>query len=441
MLSKLLRNTSLSQFALRRTYVNTQAEHKGQVIEDVAKAQTYEKQHKEQLKRNQTVSDFSELVRDFLNPKDFFNSLTSHGINFYTGVPDSLLKDFCAFVTDNAKSHIIAVNEGASIGLGIGHYLSSGTPALVYMQNSGLGNAINPLLSLASPDVYSVPLLLLVGWRGEPGKRDEPQHKQQGQVTPGLLASMHIPFTILPDYKEGADQAIATAFSHMKSTNGPYCFLVKRQTFSPYILKNSNNGKKYDMTRESALQSIIDYLGRRDIVVCTTGMLSRELFEYRQQRDEGHEKDFLTVGGMGHASMIALGIARDKPTRKIVCLDGDGACLMHMGTLATIGTSKAKNFNHIIINNGTHDSVGGQPTDAGLSSVNLSNVAKSVGYRNVVKVSTKEELIEATKKLKSLEGPNLIEVQVLGGHRKNLTRPNRTPAQNKRDFMHYVALS
>lgn len=291
-------------------------------------------------------------------------------------------------------------------------------------------------MSLAVPEVYSIPMLLLIGWRGEPGKKDEPQHLVQGQATPGLLASLNIPFQVLPDFQEGAAKVLETARLYMEQNQGPYAILVRRQTFLPYKLKPEK--KTFEMNREGALKVIVDNLDERDIVVGTTGMLSRELFEYRVEKKHGHEKDFLTVGSMGHASSIALGIAMSKPSRQVVCLDGDGALLMHMGTMATIGQSSPKNLKHIVINNGAHDSVGGQPSGTLRHDFSITDIAKASGYNFVDSASTKAEVAEKLKQMHNVQGPALLEIRVNTGGRKDLGRPTRSPLQNKMDFMDFV---
>lgn len=399
-------------------------------------------QYAEQKIRNEEAGELTELVRDFLDPGVFYSQLVSKGIDFFCGIPDSLLKDFCAFVTRNApkRNHVITANEGNAIALASGYHLATGKSACVYLQNSGLGNIVNPLMSLAVPAVYSIPMLLLIGWRGEPGKRDEPQHRVQGQATPGLLAALGIPFQPLPDYEEGAELALQSARHYMDLSKGPYALLVKRQIFSPYKLPKVNID--FPLTREDAMKLVVDILGNKDIVVGTTGMLSRELYEYRVYKQDGHERDFLTVGSMGHASSIALGIAMQKPNRQVFCLDGDGSVLMHMGSLATIGQNGPPNFKHIIINNGSHDSVGGQPTDAGNhNGFNFGLIAKGCGYKEYMLAINPEDVTEATAKMRSMEGPVLLEIKTKTGARHDLGRPKTKPLENKEDFMHFLALS
>ena len=363
----------------------------------------------------------------------FFNKLTEKGVVFFSGVPDSLLKDFCAYITDHTdkKNHIIAINEGAAIGLACGYHLSTKRIPLVYMQNSGIGNAVNPLLSLADGDVYRIPVVLVIGWRGEPGVHDEPQHVKQGKVTCSLLESMGIPHAVLEKDENNVDNQIETCFKTIAETSSPYALVIRKDTFSPYVLQKKEEHVAV-MTREEAIEEIS--ANRKGIIVSTTGMISRELYELRDKTVCGHERDFLTVGSMGHASSIALSIALQKPQLQVTCLDGDGAALMHMGALAEIGTQKPPNFCHIVLNNGAHDSVGGQPTIAPF--IDIPAVARACGYVHVYQVKTKEEL----KAILSDKHEELtfIEVKVKKGARKDLGRPKSTPQENKAAFMKYI---
>jgi len=270
--------------------------------------------------------------------KKFYDYLAKGEIDFFTGVPDSLLKDICAYVSDNApqKRNIIAANEGNAVALAAGYYLATGKIGLVYMQNSGLGNAVNPLTSLADPEVYSVPMLLLIGWRGEPGVKDEPQHVKMGKVTLNLLETLGMPYRILD---EDYENKINDAIEYMKNNKAPYALVVKKGVFEEYKLQKKVK-TNYELNREGAIKTVVQLLDEMDVVVSTTGKTSRELFELRDSNKQGHEKDFLTVGSMGHSSSIALGIALEKPNRNVYCFDGDGALIMHMGALSTIGNLK-----------------------------------------------------------------------------------------------------
>ncbi len=372
-----------------------------------------------------------------IRPEFFYNELIKKGTDFFTGVPDSLLKNFCAYITDNApaEKHIIAANEGNATGLAAGYHFATGKIPLIYMQNSGLGNVVNPILSLVDPDVYSIPCILLIGWRGEPGVHDEPQHVKQGKVTCALLDAMQIPYSILTDDESKLQSLIETCFSFVQEHKAPYAFVVKKGTFAEYALKN-NVTVPAEMTREEALEKIILSASPSTAFVSTTGMASRELFELRVKHGQGHEKDFLTVGSMGHASQIALSIAMQKKERKVYCIDGDGAALMHLGGMAIIGSRSPENYVHIVLNNNAHDSVGGQPTVGGL--VNLTGIAQSCGYKKVFQAKTAQELKEILEIARESKELTFIEVKVKKGARKDLGRPTTTPIENKNAFMEFL---
>ncbi len=372
-----------------------------------------------------------------ITPEYFIEKLKENGIDCFAGVPDSLLKNICAYITDHcdAQHNIITANEGAAVGLAAGHYLATGKPACVYMQNSGEGNIINPLASLTDPEVYNIPVLLLIGWRGRPGVHDEPQHVKQGKVTTGLLNTMGINFDVLSKDEEKAEKQIAKAIEALNRKE-VYALVIEKDTFDAYTLQNV---EKNDLTisREEAIQTVAAVLGEKDAIVSTTGMISRELFEYRTAMNEGHERDFLTVGSMGHASQIALGIAMEKQDRRVWCFDGDGATIMHMGSMAIVASKQPKNYVHVVFNNGAHDSVGGQPT-VGLN-IDLPRIARAVGYPHTYSVSTKEDLQNILKEVQTTEGLILLEVKVKKGNRKDLGRPTTTPIQNKEALMSFLA--
>ena len=375
-----------------------------------------------------------------IRPEFFIEKLRENGIDCFAGVPDSLLKNICAYITDHcdAEHNIFAANEGAAVGLAAGHYLATGQPACVYMQNSGEGNIINPLASLTDPEVYNIPVLLLIGWRGRPGVHDEPQHVKQGKVTTGLLNTMGINFDVLSKEEDKAEKQIAKAIDALKKKD-VYALVIEKDTFEDYKLQNVEKND-LTMSREEAIQAVAAALGEKDCIVSTTGMISRELFEYRAAMSQGHERDFLTVGSMGHASQIALGIAMAKPDRKVWCFDGDGAAIMHMGSMAIVANKAPKNYIHVVFNNGAHDSVGGQPT-VGLK-IDLPAVAKAVGYKAAITVSNIEELEKELSTLNSqlstLGGSVLLEVKVKKGNRKDLGRPTTTPIQNKEALMAFL---
>ena len=373
-----------------------------------------------------------------IRPQFFYDTLACYGIDFYAGVPDSLLKNLCAYITDHsdAAHNIIAANEGGAMGLAAGHYLATGQIPVVYMQNSGQGNIINPLASLTDPDVYNIPVLLVIGWRGKPGVHDEPQHVKQGKVTTGLLNVMGIDFTVLSKEEDKAEAQIKKAVAYMQATKQCYALVIEKDTFENYQLSTINSQLELVLSREEAIQTVAAALGEKDCIVSTTGMISRELFEYRTAMNEGHERDFLTVGSMGHASQIALGIALAKQDRKVWCFDGDGASIMHMGSMAIVANKAPKNYIHVVFNNGAHDSVGVQPT-VGLK-IDLPAVARAVGYMTVYSVETKEYLKELLDKVKTQEGPVFLEVKVKKGNRKDLGRPTTTPIQNKEALMEFL---
>ena len=372
-----------------------------------------------------------------IRPEFFIEKLRENGIDCFAGVPDSLLKNICAYITDHfdVQHNIIAANEGAAVGFAAGHYLATGQPACVYMQNSGEGNIINPLASLTDPEVYNIPVLLLIGWRGRPGVHDEPQHVKQGKVTTGLLNTMGINFDVLSKEEDKAKKQIAKAVKALQNKD-VYALVIEKDTFEDYKLQNV---EKNDLTisREEAIQTVAAALGEKDCIVSTTGMISRELFEYRATMNQGHERDFLTVGSMGHASQIALGIALAQPERRVWCFDGDGAAIMHLGSMAIVANKSPKNYVHVVFNNGAHDSVGGQPT-VGLK-IDLPAIAKAVGYKATYTVDNKKKLSVILSEAKNLDGPVLVEIKVKKGNRKDLGRPTTTPIQNKDALMAFLS--
>lgn len=368
----------------------------------------------------------------------FYRILNDCSIDFFTGVPDSLLRNICAYISDHAPAsqHIIAANEGGAIALAAGYYLATGRSALVYMQNSGQGNAINPLASLADAEVYGIPMLLLIGWRGEPGIKDEPQHLKQGKITLPLLEAMNIAYRILPDNDQEARVCLDMLLDESVKSNTPVALVVRKGTFGQYAMQNATDDGHLSFTREEAISRIVSNLGESDIIVSTTGRTSRELYEHRERLGDGHSQDFLTVGSMGHTSQIAMGIALNKPLRQVFCLDGDGSVLMHMGAMAIIGSEKVNNFKHIILNNGVHDSVGGQPT-AGFC-VSFTEIARACGYKSVFKAKTDEDLQVMIGQLQMVQGPALLEVLVKKGTRADLGRPKTSPQENKACFMKFL---
>lgn len=362
------------------------------------------------------------------------------GIRFYTGVPDSQLAGLCdtlyATYGVNGPAHMVAANEGNAIGLCAGHYLATGQPALCYMQNSGLGNAVNPLTSLMDGQVYGLPCLLVIGWRGEPGVHDEPQHVKQGQITLVQLDILDIPYFVLS--KDTTEAAFAAAFArtaeHLKAGRAAAIVVRKGALTCPDKPDYRNDNA---LSREEAVKRIIALAGERDAFISTTGKLSRELFELREARGEGHERDFLTVGSMGHASMIALGVAMARPERRVWCLDGDGAALMHLGAMTVLGKRSPANMIHVVINNAAHETVGGMPVCEG--ALDISAAARAAGYPQTYRADTAESLAEAVEKAMAVKELALIEVMCSVGSRADLGRPTTTPRENRDALMRFLS--
>ena len=360
------------------------------------------------------------------------------GSDFYTGVPDSQLKALCNYLMAtygiDPHHHVIAANEGNCTALAAGYHLATGKIPVVYMQNSGEGNIINPVASLLNDKVYAIPVVFIVGWRGEPGIHDEPQHIYQGEVTVKLLEDMDIATFIIG--KETTDDEVAKAmegFKEILAAGKDVAFVIRKGalTDAPKVeYKNDNT-----MVREEIIQHIVKASGE-DPVVSTTGKASRELFETRVANGQSHKYDFLTVGSMGHSSSIALGVAINKPDQRIWCVDGDGAVLMHMGSMAVLGSNKPKNLIHIVINNAAHETVGGMPTVAG--SIDLVGVAKACGYPNAVCVDNFDDLDKEMKAAKRRSELSFIEVKCSIGAREDLGRPTTTALENKQIFMEYL---
>lgn len=363
-----------------------------------------------------------------IDPREFYEELVREGAGLFTGVPDSLLKDFCACITDQAPKErsIIAANEGNAVGIACGYHLSTGGFGVVYLQNSGEGNIVNPLLSIADPEVYAIPVLLVIGWRGEPGVHDEPQHVKQGRVTRALLETMEIPHVVLDERTWREDLSSLVGF--MKEQNHPVAVVVRKGTFSAYPFTPEESGDP--LSREEALEAVLGCLEPDDFVVSTTGKTSREVFELREAYGQGHANDFLTVGGMGHTSSIAFGMALGTD-RNVWCIDGDGSFLMHMGAFAVIGQNAPDNFKYILNNNGAHESVGGQPTVG--RAIDITGVLRACGF-DVVEASTVDEIVWGMEFLRGRGRAALI-LNTHQGSRADLGRPTTTPRQNKQDLM------
>jgi len=360
------------------------------------------------------------------------------GSDFYTGVPDSQLKALCNYLMDkfgiDPKHHVIAANEGNCTALAAGYHLATGKVPVVYMQNSGEGNIINPVASLLNDKVYAIPVIFIIGWRGEPGIHDEPQHIYQGEITVKLLEDMDIAtFVIGKDTTEDDLVVKMDEFKMILAMGKSVAFVIRKGalTDAPEIeYKNDNT-----MIREEIIRHIVKASGE-DPIISTTGKASRELFEIRVVNEQSHKYDFLTVGSMGHSSSIALGVAINKPNKRIWCVDGDGSVLMHMGAIAVIGANKPRNLIHVVINNSAHETVGGMPTVAG--SIDLVGIAKACGYPNVVSVNTFEDLDKVLEVAKKRDGLSMIEVKCSIGAREDLGRPTTTALENKQKFMDYL---
>lgn len=364
----------------------------------------------------------------------FFEQIKRLGIDTFAGVPDSLLKPFCSYLQSEEKlgGHVFP-NEGTAVGYGIGAYLATGKPPCIYMQNSGLGNIVNPVTSLLNQAVYAIPMIFVIGWRGRPGEPDEPQHRFMGCITAEMCSMLQMDHTVLT--KETTEKELLESFERAGNSlrrNCQYAFLVEA-----CALEGNSDiyHNEFQIIREEAIAEIVRMLAPEDIVIATTGKISRELYEQSERIWGQHAQDFLTVGGMGHASMIALGIAEKRRDRRIFCLDGDGAVLMHMGALAAIGKRRPENLFHICLNNNAHDSVGGMPTAAG--SLLYAGIAEACGYEKVIEVGKSEALKEALELLPHLKGPVFIEITTALYSRKELGRPKETAVENKLSFMKY----
>ncbi len=367
----------------------------------------------------------------------FVNEIKNIGINTLIGVPDSTLKQFCDYINTDGKGqleHYTTANEGSAIGMAMGVFLANGNPSCIYMQNSGLGNIVNPITSLANKKVYDVPMLLVIGWRGEPGVKDEPQHVFMGEVTEKQLQILNINYSIID--KDTDNEQTQNIFMEAKrhlDDNLQYAIIVKKDTFEKREETLNDNG--YTLVRETVIGKILENINEKDYLVSTTGKISREVYEQSDIILGQHAQHFLTVGGMGHASMIAFGIAKEKCDSKVYCIDGDGAVLMHMGSLAFIGNQKPQNLYHICLNNDSHESVGGMPT--GSVGQDFYKIAEQCGYEKAYLVNDNEELEHVLKDMKLNKGPVFIEIKVSLKSREDLGRPKETAVENKVNFMNY----
>ena len=366
-----------------------------------------------------------------INVGDFVKYLKDIPVDFFCGVPDSQLSSFCDYIEEN-ENNIISANEGNAVAIASGYHLTTNNFPVVYLQNSGLGNIVNPVTSLTHEKVYSIPIIYIIGWRGQPGVHDEPQHKKQGEITLDLLELLDISYKVINKDSTFDDlkNTFENEFLHKLKNGESVAVVVSKGAFEEYKIQKYNNNT---LTREKAIQTVSEYLSQEDMIVSTTGKSSRELFEYRESKNQGHGNDFLTVGSMGHSSSIALGIALNNPLKKIFCFDGDGAVLMHMGSLALVGSKKPKNFYHVMFNNSAHESVGGLPTIMG--DINTNDLVISCGYVKVFNAKNFDELNDVLPKFIDSEGPVFLNIDVDISSRKDLGRPTTTPIENKKDFM------
>jgi phosphonopyruvate decarboxylase len=350
-----------------------------------------------------------------LDQRKVFETLTSHGVDFFVGVPDSYLNGFCNYALKNfGERNVIAANEGNAVAIAAGHYIATRRIPLVYMQNSGEGNAVNPLASLADKNVYAIPMIILIGWRGmgntEP---DHPQHKLQGEITASLMELLHIPFTVLDDDDGEFEKTVEKAVEYCQRERTAYALIAPKGVMADPEKPNNTDGN-YPMSREEAIEIILDHMPDDSVYSVTTGRATRELFFLREKRGEKKNRDYLNVGSMGHASSVALGIALEKPGRHIVVLDGDSAAIMHLGALATIGRSRVSNLMHVVLNNGAHESVGGQPSAGQL--IDLTSIASACGYMTTGHaVTNRKELILAIEQLRDCGCPSFIDCRIHKG--------------------------
>jgi len=366
-----------------------------------------------------------------MEAEQFLRLTEGLGIDFFTGVPDSLLAPLCdtLYQRYGAKSrrHIVAANEGGAVGLAAGHYIASGRPGLVYMQNSGIGNAVNPIASLLNEEIYRIPCLFAVGWRGQPGTEDEPQHRFQGKITVEQLELLEIRTFVLEKgaSTSAAEQIFARCGSILEAGK---CAAIVVEKGALSQTGKAEYCNQYEMKRERALELILEEAGKNDVFISTTGKASRELYELREKRGEEHCHDFLTVGSMGHTLMIALAVALERPELTVWCIDGDGAAIMHLGGLRIAAEMDCENIIHVVLNNGAHESVGGMPVAGG--GTDFSALAKAVGYSGVSAVADEDTLRDALRVLRQARGSRFLEIKVSLGSRANLGRPGSSPREN-----------
>lgn len=352
-----------------------------------------------------------------INQELFYKELRRAGVEFFCGVPDSHLNAFCTFLANNVSDdkHMITANEGNAISVASGYHFATGTVPLVYMQNSGMGNALNPLLSLTDRHVYSVPIVLLIGWRGDPAEKDHEQHKTQGEITPKLLELLEIPYRIIEDNDDVIKETVEWAVQTARKISCPAALIAKKGVMAEKEKKAPPFDDRFSMCREDVIKVVLDHAADDAIMVATTGRATRELYFLREERGETHNNDILNVGAMGHASSIAMGVALAHPDRQVICLDGDAAAIMHLGAMTMTSRYPLRNYIHIILNNGAHESVGGQPSVG--QCIDFAEIAQGCGYRRVVTIENEEELVEALVKSSDGNGSVLINARIKQGMR------------------------
>lgn len=370
---------------------------------------------------------------DLLNPYEFTEICKKYGFTFFSGVPDSTFKSWIKFLEreNNGLTNIISVNECEAAAVCAGYHIATGNIGVLYMQNDGFAKTVNPFTSFCNPEVYSIPILLIIGWRGQPERKDAVQHRKMGEILVPLLNLLNIPFEIIPKDTEKIDDIFKKAKAYMVKNNRAFAIIIRKNIFQG--LPSENKISDNMMYREDALRTVVDGLTGNEIIVSTTGKISRELLEYRIEKNKKTDHDFYNVGAMGCAQSIGLGIALNNKEKKVFVFDGDGSLLMQMGGITTIGHYHPKNFFHLIFDNNAHDSTGGQPTCS--DTVDFAKVALSCNYKFVKTVATKKSLVKAIKEMRNVDGPAMIVVKVRRGARKNLKRPDRKLTDYKKDLM------
>ncbi|MFW9990364.1 MAG: phosphonopyruvate decarboxylase [Candidatus Odinarchaeota archaeon] len=371
--------------------------------------------------------------------EEFIKILEQYNLTFFTGIPDSTFKDLMKFLTDNPNDrleNIVACNECEAIAIASGYHLATNKIGIVYMQNSGFGKTVNPLTSLCDPEVYSIPILLMIGWRGEPNKIDAPQHKKMGIITLPLLDTLQIPYEVLEPTLQEVNKALNQALDYFTNKKGPYALIFRRDFFQNYKMKKTLTNN-YHLTAKEVIQIILDSFSNNEIFVSTTGYISRRIFEYRELNKKDHNKSFYNIGSMGCASSIGLSIALQKRKNRVIVFDGDGAAIMQMGAFSTIGKYSPSNLIHIIIDNEAHESTGGQPTNS--KNIKLEDVAQASNYKWSTTIYTKKELIKVLEHIHNQNGPIVIVIKTSLHSESELKRPDKSPKDYKENFMKYLS--